>query len=107
MIQRQRPRVNHVDYLVDMIGPEQVGLGLDFCESGLEMVEQMIESGAWTVEDYPPGADPRLVDLQCPSQIQRIREELARRGYPSEAIAGIMGENWIDLFKRAWAAGPR
>ena len=96
--------VDHVDYLVDMIGPEQVGMGLDFCESGLEMVERMIESGAWTVEDYPPGADARLLDLQSPSQIQRIRDELARRGYPPEAIAGIMGQNWIDLFKRVWAA---
>ena len=95
--------VDHIDYLVDMIGPDQVGLGLDFCESGMEMVERMIESGAWTVEDYPMDADPRLVDLTSPTQIQRIRQEMVRRGYPSGAIAGIMGHNWIDLFKRVWS----
>ncbi|WP_420612063.1 dipeptidase [Candidatus Spongiisocius sp.] len=96
--------VDHIDYLVDLIGPDQVGLGLDFCESGMEMVERMIESGAWTVEDYPMDADPRLVDLTCPSQIPSIRRELVRRGYPSESIDGIMGHNWIDLFKRVWSA---
>ena len=25
--------VDHIDYLVDLIGPDQVGLGLDFCET--------------------------------------------------------------------------
>ena len=96
--------VDHIDYLVDMIGPDQVGLGLDFAESGMEMVERMVASGAWTVDDYPMDADPRLVDLASPTQIPGIRQEMARRGYPSGAIAGIMGHNWIDLFKRVWSA---
>ena len=96
--------VDHIDYLVDMIGPDQVGLGLDFAQSGMEMVRRMIESGAWTVDDYPMDADPRLVDLDSPSRIPGIREEMVRRGYPSATIDGIMGHNWIDLFKRVWSA---
>ena len=49
-------------------------------------------------------ADPRLVDLTSPAQIPSIRHEMVRRGYPSSAITGIMGHNWIDLFKRVWSA---
>ena len=96
---------DHIDYLVDMIGPDQVGLGLDFADSGPEVIAQMIGSGRWSAEDYPPDADDRLVDLKTPAQTPNIREDLVRRGYPSEAIAGIMGGNWINLFKRVWAAG--
>ncbi len=94
--------VDHIDYLVDMIGPEQVGLGLDFCESNPEFMAKMIGSGGWSVEDYPPDSDPRLLDLTSPVEIPNIRAEMVMRGYPTEAIEGILGRNWIDLFRKVW-----
>ena len=97
--------VNHIDYLVDLIGPDQVGLGLDFCETSPEFMAEMIGSGGWTVEDYPPDTDPRLLDLTSPTDIPNIRQELIRRGYPATAIEGIFGQNWINLFKNVWAGG--
>ncbi len=94
--------IDHIDYLVDLIGSERVGLGLDFCESSPDFMAKMIGSGGWSTEDYPPDSDPRLLDLASPTQIPNIRQELVRRGYPSDAVAGIMGNNWINLFKRVW-----
>ncbi len=94
--------VDHIDYLVDLIGPRKVGMGLDFCESNPEFMAKMIGSGGWSVTDYPPDSDPRLLDLTSPTQIPGIRTELVRRGYPIDAIEGILGRNWIDLFRRVW-----
>ena len=54
--------VDHIDYLVDLIGPHQVGLGLDFCETSPETHAEMIASGEWSIEDYPDdSARTRLV----------------------------------------------
>ena len=96
--------VDHVDYLVDLIGPEQVGLGLDFCFLSPEIHAEMIASGEWSIEDYPDDSGTYPIGLETPRQIPNITKELIKRGYPSDAMAGILGHNWIDLFKRVWQA---
>ena len=94
--------VDHIDYLVDLIGPNQVGLGLDFCETSPEIHAEMIASGEWSIEDYPDDSGTYPIGLETPAQIPNISKELVKRGYPSDAIAAILGQNWIDLFKRVW-----
>jgi len=96
--------VDHIDYLVDLIGPHQVGLGLDFCYLSPEIHAEMIASGEWSIEDYPDDSGTYPIGLETPAQIPNITKELAKRGYPSDAIERILGHNWIDLFKRVWSA---
>ena len=96
--------VDHIDYLVDLIGPDQVGLGLDFCETSPQTHAEMIASGEWSIEDYPDSSGTYPIGLETPAQIPNITNELIKRGYPSDAMAGILGHNWIDLFKRVWSA---
>ena len=96
--------VDHIDYLVDLIGPNQVGLGLDFCELSPEIHAEMIASGEWSIEDYPDDSGTYPIGLETPAQIPNVTKELVKRGYPSDAMAGILGHNWIDLFKRVWSA---
>ena len=96
--------VDHIDYLVDLIGPDQVGLGLDFCET----------------QPRDPRRDDRLGRVEHRGLSRRLRhvpdrlgdtctdsqhhQRTGQAGYPSDAMAGILGHNWIDLFKRVWAA---
>ena len=94
--------VDHIDYLVDLIGPQQVGLGLDFCELSPEIHREMIASGEWSIEDYPDDSGTYPIGLETPAQIPNVTQELVRRGYTPDAIALIMGGSWIDLFKRVW-----
>lgn len=94
--------VDHIDYLVDLIGPDQVGLGLDFCFLSPEIHAEMIASGEWSIEDYPDDSGTYPIGLETPAQIPNITNELIKRGYPSDAIEAILGHNWIDLFKRVW-----
>ena len=96
--------VDHIDYLVDLIGPGHVGLGLDFCELSPEIHAEMIASGEWSIEDYPDDSGTYPIGLETPAQIPNITSELNKRGYPADAIAGILGQNWIDLFRRVWVA---
>ena len=96
--------VNHIDYLVDLIGPHKVGLGLDFCKLSPEIHAEMIASGEWNIEDYPDDSGTFPIDLETPAQIPNIKKELAARGYPADAVRAILGQNWIDLYRRVWAA---
>lgn len=96
--------VDHIDYLVDLIGPRQVGLGLDFCKLSPEMHAEMIASGEWSIEDYPDDSGTYPTGLETPAQIPNIEKELAARGYPADAVRAILGQNWIDLYQRVWAA---
>ncbi len=96
--------VDHIDYLVDLIGPHQVGLGLDFCELSPEIHREMIASGEWSIEDYPDDSGTYPAGLETPAQIPNLTRELVKRGYPAHTIEGIMGHNWIDLYRRVWTA---
>lgn len=96
--------VDHIDYLVDLIGPERVGLGLDFCKLSPEIHAEMIGAGEWSIEDYPDDSGTYPIGLETPAQIPNIKREMVRRAYPADSIAAILGGNWIDLFKRVWSS---
>lgn len=70
--------VDHIDYIVDLVGVDYVGLGSDF-------------DGA----DMP-------IDLQNASMVPGITRELLERGYTKSEIEKILGGNSIRLFKEVW-----
>lgn len=68
--------VDHIDYIVKLIGSDYVGLGSDF--DGINAV--------------PDGMD------DC-TKVPRITEELVRRGYGEEDIRKILGGNFMRVFR--------
>lgn len=68
--------IDHIDYIVKMIGVDYVGLGSDF-------------DGA---ESYPVGLD----DV---TDYPKITEALLKRGYSKEDIRKILGENVLRVIK--------
>ena len=72
--------VDHIDYLVDLIGPEQVGLGLDFCELSPEIHAEMIASGEWSIEDYPDDSGTYPIGLETPAQIPQHHQRTEQAG---------------------------
>ena len=93
--------VRHIDYISELVGPEHVGIGTDFCE-----VTHALESrwdGArdyWPEEHYPRAADIGFVDIEV---FPELTGALLERGYSDEEVRGILGEN----FKRVAAANWR
>jgi membrane dipeptidase len=72
--------VAHVDYLVDRMGIDHVGLGSDF-------------EGA-----VPPEA---LGDV---TQLPALFDALRSRGYDDEALRKIAHENWVCVLRKTWGA---
>ena len=68
--------VDHIDHIVDLVGPDHVGLGSDF--DGIP---------------YTPR------DLEDVSRMPDITRELVKRGYTREDIAKILGGNHLRLIK--------
>lgn len=72
-----RGLVDHIDHIVDVVGPEHVGLGSDF--DGIP---------------YAP------IGLEDASKMPAITEELLRRGYSVGDIKKILGENHLRVFNQ-------
>ena len=68
--------VDHIDHIVDLVGPDHVGLGSDF--DGIP---------------YTP------VGLEDVTRMPNITAELVDRGYAEEDVRKILGENHLRLIK--------
>ncbi len=93
--------VDHVDYLVEMIGPDRVCLGLDFWSDAPIDYSEWTAEGRWTA-DRPSDQVNWPAGICGPGHISRIARELGRRGYSVEDIDGIMGNNWVRLLRSVW-----
>ena len=71
---------DHVDYLMQRLGPAGVALGSDF-------------DGATMPNDLPDAA-----------ALPRLLTELRGRGYDEETLRGIAWENWARVLERTWGA---
>ena len=95
--------VRHLDHLVQRIGPEHVGLGIDYCypAGGLDENPKGLVKDYWwpKAQGYANGLD---VKLARPEQLPGIVDGLARLGYPETALARILGGNMQDLAARVW-----
>ncbi len=75
----------HIDHVCQVIGDARhAGLGTDL-------------DGGFGVRDIPDPMDS-IADLPL------IAPALREKGYTDEDVAGIMGENWVALLRRAWGA---
>ncbi len=71
--------VRHIDYIVELVGPDHVGMGSDF--DGIS---------SWPEEIYDA------------SRFPLIFEALEKRGYKEEDIRKIAGENFLRVLKENW-----
>lgn len=96
--------LDHIDYLVNLVGVDHVGIGTDFVEGQPESYFQTRTGvvGSWRpfeniVPDWPWPYAVRSV-----SEFPKIAEGLGRRGYSAANIQAIMGGNWFRLLETVW-----
>jgi len=98
---------NHVDYLLDLIGAEHVGIGLDYpCpEAGGDDLAALTagQEAYWPKRQY----DYPRVDCVHPRQILELAEELLRRQHGEATVAGVLGGNFLRVAERVWKPAQR
>ena len=91
--------IRHIDYAVQLIGPEHVGIGLDYCFDKAGMEDMLRHArGIWPEGfGYNPGM--KIMELE---QFPGITEQLLRRGYREQDVRGILGENLLRVARNVW-----
>jgi membrane dipeptidase len=88
-----------VDYAVEIVGPDHVGLGLDY-------VVDKAELDAWMTEHqdvFPPEAGYSAgMRIAGPAQLPGLAALLRVRGYEEEHVRAIMGGNFLRVARDAW-----
>ncbi len=69
--------VDHIEYVINLVGEDYVGLGSDFCGMSI-----------------PPAG------LENVSKIPNITRDLVRRGYSEDTVKKILGGNFMRVFKQ-------
>jgi len=88
----------HIDHIVQLIGPEHVGLGLDVVFYQ-DFMQKLYDSGPMMAErGYPR---PPWQDIK-PEDLPALVEVLIGRGYDAAAIRGILGENLLRVAAANW-----
>ena len=98
--------VDSIDYLVERLNVDHVGIGTDFCQDQPKAFFDWIfsQQGTKPKERVVPYPDPHAhpVDLETPDKFSNIARELFDRGYEAEDVTKILGGNWLRLFQQVW-----
>jgi membrane dipeptidase len=71
----------HIDHMVQLVGPEHVGLGSDL-------------DGGFQTDKAPEG-------IATVADLRRIGDRLLTRGFSTADVGKILGENWIRILRQA------
>ncbi len=91
--------VRHVNHVAALVGPEHVGIGLDYVFDTSEL-DQLIADNP---DMYPPekGYD-RGIAMVEPERIPIIAEALLQDGWSENDLRGFLGENNLRVAKQVW-----
>jgi membrane dipeptidase len=100
--------VDVIEYLIELVGIEHVGIGTDFCcGQPYEWFRWVFSTshGHRPPENMPTLPEPhrQLIGFEDATHFTDLTSALLRRGYsPSETLK-VLGGNWIRLFTEVWA----
>lgn len=90
----------HIDYLVQRIGPDHVGLGTDYVKDTAAVLRIFAERP----DEWPSGAGvayDRIAYLP-PEQIWDVVACMEAAGYGAQAIEAILGGNYLRIARSVW-----
>jgi membrane dipeptidase len=90
----------HLDYMVELLGPEHVGIGLDIIFNPEPMLDWMRSRPS----EWPDAADPDWPGIESItlSEIPELTQCMLNAGYPQEAIRNILGGNYMRIAAELW-----
>lgn len=93
--------VAHIDYMARLVGPEHVGIGLDFDPTTGPTFDEAVVRKYWPPRQYPGGLH---ADFLPPSALSEVAARLGTMGYKETAVRAIMGGNFRRIASQVWAS---
>jgi membrane dipeptidase len=95
--------VRHIDHLVQRIGPDHVGIGLDYeYHQGLDDTPPGLDRAHWWPPAHGYGPEGARIRIAVPEQLPEITAGLLDLGYPEAAVRHILGANMLRIARRVW-----
>ncbi len=103
--------IKHVKYIVDLVGVDHVGLGIDYYEgmAGVASDEEaqkiydgLVASGAWKPDTYPPPPWYYPLGMRRPEELPNFTAALVKGGFSDDDIKKVLGLNFLRVFKEVW-----
>jgi membrane dipeptidase len=95
---RTETLIRHLDYVVNLVGADHVGIGLDYAFDQ-EEVQKFVKAHP---ESYPPQKYPHGLAMTEPERMPEIAEALLTNGYSESDTRKIMGENHFRIARQIW-----
>jgi membrane dipeptidase len=91
--------VEHIDHMVELVGAEHVGFGMDSVFHVNKPHQPFTRSREyWPERQYPDSGTGYVPPEEAP----RLTQALVDRGYSDKDIRGILGENFLRVAKTVW-----
>jgi membrane dipeptidase len=90
----------HLDYMAQLVGPEHVGIGIDF----VYYPDQMYRMFLANPDRFPEGYSlkPKAWTYFSPEGLPAVTESLLNCHYSEEDIRGILGQNFLRVARQIW-----
>ncbi|MGE5378885.1 MAG: dipeptidase [Bacteroidota bacterium] len=90
--------IEHIEYVIDLVGPAHVGIGLDYVVDKQELMDYVTGHP----EIFPPDKMKDVMSFVAPEQFPEFTELLYKRGYSESVISDILGGNFMRVAKKVW-----
>jgi membrane dipeptidase len=102
--------VAHIDAIVQQVGVNCVGLGIDYYrwQAGIASdeearvdYEKLKRTGVWGAA-YPPPPHRYPAGIETPRTLPNLTLRLLERGYSESDVRKILGGNWLRVMQSVW-----
>jgi len=96
--------MRHVNHIVDLVGVDHVGIGLDFDETNTPE-KWAAESARHPEMKNTFGWETRRIEgLSVSSEMPNVTRALVAAGFDDSEIVKILGGNFLRVFKQVWGS---
>jgi membrane dipeptidase len=88
-----------IDYSVELIGEDHVGLGFDCVRMDESLMKASIGSDRI---NWPKGYDAPNWGFAGAEVVPPLTELMLKKGYSKTTVRKILGENWMRICRTVW-----